>query len=82
MQYTVQLSQIIFTVITVEAPDPESAIDAAYDKVPPLSGAASGWGQSWHRTVAEDIEPESVSDATGPVWETTERWARVEDNPR
>lgn len=59
-KYKVQLRAYAFTTIEVEADDPDSAIDKAYDAgTPTLCAQCAGWGND-----RQNLE-------LGEVWETT-----------
>ena len=84
-KFRVYLSKVTEIGVTVEAPDPDSAIEAAYDHdVPGVCAQCSGYGRDWSRDENDVMEPEAVFEgsSSGPeVWGSGQRWARVSDSP-
>ena len=69
-QYQVHFLTTMSVTVRVDADNPESAIDAAYDEAPGgICTQCSGWGQPWSRDADGDLEPDAVTDKTGAkVW--------------
>lgn len=68
-QYTVDFTATTSVTVKVEADDPESAVDLAYDGLPQgICAKCSGWRQDW--TKEEGVyEADSAYDADGiRVW--------------
>jgi hypothetical protein len=79
--YRVYFTRITEIGITLDADNPEDAIEAAYDQIPALSAQDSGWGQTWFRDESSEPEPEVVTDEDQggeEVWTSSERWTRVQ----
>lgn len=81
MKYTVILTQISSTTVTVDAANVEDALETAYAVVPTqLDAVASGWGQdgNWSRELSDELVPEAVYDATTNerLWSDGEQWTR------
>jgi hypothetical protein len=68
--YKVHLTGHQSAAITVEAEDPDDAIDKALNEgIPGICAHCSGWGQTWWREEGDEWTPESVTDADGQeVW--------------
>jgi hypothetical protein len=78
-KYTVYFSQVVSISVDVDAADPESAIEAAYDEAPPgVCARCSGWGQEWFRDDDEELMVDEVADENGGnVHTESETWQRV-----
>jgi hypothetical protein len=79
MEYTVYLNQMLSASVTVEADDPDEAIDKAHESDLPrgICAQCSGWGQkSWSMDTSGDWEPDEVVDSQGKtVWGgVEEKW--------
>jgi len=67
-EYTVHLTMVVSTGVTVEADDPDAAIDAAYHS-PEMPGTMSHQAFGDALVDESEWEPASVSDAAGEeVW--------------
>ena len=65
-KYQVAFQNIAMVYVTVEASDPEEAIDLAYDHIPDdVCAQCSGWGQDYILSIADswdvDGEPEVIA---------------------
>lgn len=72
--YTVDFTTTASVTVKVEADDPDSAIDFAYDEMPAeICAQCSGWGRNWSKEEGE-YEVDAVYGADGKkVWgDTTE----------
>lgn len=68
-QYQVDFTAITSVIIKVEADDPDSAVDLAYDEVPQgICAQCSGWRQDWSKDEGQ-YEAAAVYDADDKqVW--------------
>jgi hypothetical protein len=68
--YRVHLTGYQSAAITVDAEDPDAALDEALNEgIPGICAQCSGWSQRWWREEGDEWTPESVTTADGEeVW--------------
>lgn len=80
-EYRVYLKTWTDVAMTVEADDPDEAIDKAMEDMPrSICAQCSGWGQKWSRDEGE-YEPYEVADAASgeTVWRDKVESGEVSD---
>jgi hypothetical protein len=80
-KYRVSFSQVTWISVDVEADDPDTALERAYDEAPAsICAQCSGWNQLWDRDDDAELEFEDVSTDSGEiVMSSGRRWRRVRD---
>jgi hypothetical protein len=67
--YRVAMEKVTDILVTVEADDPDEAIDKAYENEPSLCAHCHGWGQDWSRDDDAEAEAYVVYDENdNTVW--------------
>lgn len=79
MNYTVHFTKLTSISVTVDAEDPQDAIEAALDAGPGgICAHCAGWQQAWSRDEGDELEPEYVlTEAGNEVWKAPDQWQRV-----
>lgn len=68
-EYQVHFLQTVSISVTVEADDPEDAIEKAFDEAPSgVCAQCSGWGQQWGRDDDGELIPDAVTADGETVW--------------
>lgn len=57
MKFKVEFARVVYSTVTVEAEDEDSALDAARDELPEFSAQESGWGRDGYSADADDWLP-------------------------
>ena len=65
VKYRVSMETGAWMSITVEADDPDEAIERAYEEIPgDICAHCSGWGQTWSRELSDDWQVSKNDDGT------------------
>jgi hypothetical protein len=78
-KYRVYMSTVVSFSVAVEAEDPDSAIEKAYEHEPRICAQCSGWGQRHTLDLGDDWQPDAVTLDGADAWVAKENWCRVHE---
>lgn len=81
-QYQVHMSTVSSFSLTVEADDPDDAIEKAFGDSPTICAQCSGWGKGYGLDLGDTWEPDAVTLDGEDAWVAKENWQRVHETDR